>query len=503
VEIQKGLNEKNSLTIAAPTRHTWPPKRPKEPLLMKLNVLPLAGLAAVLAACSDSPVQPTTARVATVNAAVQAASASRSIVEFNGQIRKDFARTVASLGGSVDFIVENAGFAAVSGLTANAAASLRNANGIGNVYDDVVVQLPRGTVGGSIPDVTATSINNPAAAILFNQQQWNMRAINAPAAWAAGNLGSPNVTAAILDSGIDYDNFDMNGMVDLARSTSFVPTDDAILTALFPTRNKLDDLGGHGTLTASQVATNGTVYAGVTSRTRLMGIKVIGYTGSGSLGAILAGLIWAADHGADVANMSLGVDGGVDKAGNGAFVSLVNRVFNYADRAGMVVVVSSGNDGRNLDGDGRGFAVFCEAPHVICVSATGPTSGSPLAGPWGNVDAPASYSTIGKQDITVSAPGGSANGFVSALCARHWLVVVGQSASFPCLPGTFILGGAGTSAAAPHVTGLVASMIAKYGKGKPSQIKQMLLNGVDDLGAPGKDPIYGWGRINVAKALSQ
>ena len=46
-------------------------------------------------------------------------------------------------------------------------------------------------------------------------------------------------------------------------------------------------------------------------------------------------------------------------------------------------------------------------------------------------------------------------------------------------------------------------MIAKYGKGRPSQIKQMLINGVDDLGAPGKDPFYGYGRINVLKALSQ
>jgi len=81
--------------------------------------------------------------------------------------------------------------------------------------------------------------------------------------------------------------------------------------------------------------------------------------------------------------------------------------------------------------------------------------------------------------------------------------VVNDAPTFPCISGMFILGGAGTSASAPHVTGLVAKMIAKYGKGKPSQIKQMLLNGVDDLGAPGKDPFYGYGRVNVLKALSQ
>ena len=316
-------------------------------------------------------------------------------------------------------------------------------------------------------------------------------------------LSAEGVTAAILDSGIDYDNFDLNGLVDLSRSVSFVPSDDAILTALFPTRNKLDDLGGHGTLVSTQVSSNALVFAGVSSRTRLMGIKVLGFTGAGTFAGLFAGLAWAADHGADVANMSIGVTNGFDKAGNGAFLGLMNRVFNYANSAGMVVVVAAGNDARALDGDGRNFAAFCEAPHVICVSATGPTSGTPFAGPWGNVDAPAPYSDFGKQDITVAAPGGSNFGFVSALCARHFIVVVGNAPTFPCIGGLSILGGVGTSASAPHVTGVVAQLIAKYGKGKPSQIKQLLLNGVDDLGAPGKDPSYGAGRVNLLKALSQ
>ena len=448
--------------------------------------------------------QPTVARIPTVTAAVQSAAASRSIVEFNGAVRKDFRQTVVSLGGSVDFVADGAGFAGVSGLSADARATLRRSTGVAAVYDDIVVHLSRGQPAGEIPgDVSALSPSNPAAAVVFNALQWNMRAINAPAAWAAGNLGSPNVTAAILDSGIDYDNLDMNGLVDLSRSVSFVPTDDAILTAVFPTRNKLDDLGGHGTLVASQVSSNAVVFAGVSSRTRLMGVKVLGATGSGSFGALLAGLVWAADHGADVANLSLGVSGGVDKSAVHLFVPLWNRVFNYAHRAGMVVVVAAGNDALDLDGDGRNFSAFCEAPHVVCVSATGPTSGTPFAGPWGNVDAPADYSDFGKKDVTVAAPGGSDNGYVSALCARHLLQVVGNTAMFPCISGTIILGGAGTSGAAPHVTGVVAQLIAKYGKGRPSQIKQLLLDGVDDLGAPGKDPFYGAGRINVAKALSQ
>ncbi len=469
---------------------------------MKISVLSVAALAIALFACAGDPVAPSLARVVRANAAVQSAAVGRSIVEFNGPVRTGFAATVASLGGAVDFVVEHGGFAAVSGLTADAAATLARAPGVARVYDDVVVQMEKPTLLGSMPEVvSALSPTNPAGAAVFGLQ-WNMRAIYAPAAWAAGNLGSASVTAAILDSGLDYDNLDLNGLVDLSRSTSFVPSDDALVNALFPGRNEIDDLGGHGTLVASQVASNAVVFAGVSSRTHLIGVKVLGATGSGSLGGILAGLIWAADHGADVANMSLGVPGGIDKAGLGRFVGLMNHVFNYAHAAGMVVVVAAGNDAMNLDNDGRTLAVVCEAPHVICVSATGPTSGAPFQGPWGNVDAFAPYSDYGRQAITVAAPGGSDFGYVSALCARHYLAVVGNTLTAPCISGTLILGGDGTSLAAPHVTGLVAQLIARYGKRRPAQIKQLLLNGVDDLGPAGADPQYGAGRINVLKALS-
>jgi len=470
---------------------------------MRLKVLSLT-LAVVVSACSDDPVEPTGARSPAANAAVQAAGANRSIVEFTGQLRKDFRGQVAALGGRVDFVAEGAGFAGVSGLSASAVATLGRSAGIAAVYDDIAISAGpvqrAATLSGELSPLSA---NAPQTALLFSWQ-WNMRAIDAPAAWAAGNLGSPTVTAAILDSGLDYDNFDLNGLVDLSRSTSFVPTDDALLAAVFPGRNPLDDLVGHGTITGALVASNGLVLAGVTSRTRLIGVKVLGATG-GTLGSVLAGIIWAADHGADVANLSIGFEGGVDKRGPGQFVSLTNRAINYANRAGMVLVVAAGNVAQNLSGgDGENYAAFCEATHVVCVSATGPTAGAnPVTGPWTNVDAPADYTNFGKQDITVAAPGGTAFGLVAGLCARHLLEVVNNAPTFPCIAGTTVLGGAGTSASAPHVTGVVAQLIAKYGKGKPSQIKQLLINGVDDLGAPGKDPFYGYGRVNVMKALSQ
>ena len=108
---------------------------------MKMTVRSLAALTVVLSACSDAPVQPTAARIPTVNVAVQAQATDRSIVEFDGPVRKDFRQTVASLGGSVDFVADGAGFAGVSGLSVNARATLRRSTGVAAVYDDVVVQL--------------------------------------------------------------------------------------------------------------------------------------------------------------------------------------------------------------------------------------------------------------------------------------------------------------------------------------------------------------------------
>ena len=72
----------------------------------------------------------------------------------------------------------------------------------------------------------------------------------------------------------------------------------------------------------SNMSSKAFAFAGVTSRTTLIGVKVLGRDGSGSFGDILTGILWAADHGADVANMSLG--GAFVKAGNGRFTSILS-----------------------------------------------------------------------------------------------------------------------------------------------------------------------------------
>lgn len=463
--------------------------------------------AGVLGACADDPIQPeAVSDVSAVAGTASAVGGSSFVVEFKGKGPGDLEAEVAALGGRVDFVVGSIGFAGVSGLSDEAAAALGGKNGIGAVYPDVEVHLADEPYVGGVESLDAQigSVANPAGGFRYTYQ-WNMRQVGANQAWAAGLLGSEDVTVAILDSGIDYDNYDMVGIVDLDRSASFVPNDDAIVNAFFPGRHPIDDLNGHGSNVANQVSSNATIFAGVNSRTRLIGVKVLGYNGSGSLAGILAGIIWAADNGADVANMSLGIRFGVNKAGNGSFVGITNKVFNYAQSKGMTMVVSAGNDLVDMDNQGRIFMAYCEAPHVICVAATGPTaSTNPFSGPWSNTDAPAAYTNFGKSAITVAAPGGSSFGYVSSVCARHALSVSGGVATTPCNapPGFFATRGyAGTSQAAPHVAGLAAQIIAQKGRMNPSQIKYTIVKSADDLGAPGADPYYGQGRINVAKAL--
>jgi subtilisin family serine protease len=364
----------------------------------------------------------------------------------------------------------------------------------------------------SIPNPSANSALNPAAAI-FASWQWNMRAIHADAAWAKGKLGDPTVTVAILDSGIDYDDPDLNGLVDLTRSTSFVTTDNQIRTRFFPSRRDISDFNGHGTNVAATVSSKAVVFGGVTSRTTLMGVKVLGQDGTGPFSAILNGLLYAADHGADVANMSLGVD--FLKAGNGRLTSLLNRVFNYANKRGMLVVVAAGNDGADLDHNGNVTNAFCDMVHVVCVSAVGPATAT------GAVDTPAFYTNFGRSSISVAGPGGNAdaaNGFsasawpwgsdiaswVWSFCTKT--LIAGFTASgtpilTSCTAGNRLSGFIGTSQATPHVAGLAALLVAERGHGQPQQIKHLIEQSADDLGQPGTDPYFGRGRINVAKAL--
>ena len=495
----------------------------------RISVIAFALL--VLAGCSTDTIGPIKSppSVSFDKSAEESGNKGQYLVLMRGSsIDAGFEGRVKGLGGQVRRRHDAVGFAAVSGLTDVTAAQLLTAPGVSEVIPDVQISLdlpaaPVEADGSAVGTAITPSQADPTLAIVYSWQ-WNMRLIKANEAWAAGKVGKPKVTVAILDTGIDYDSFDLDGLVDLKRSHSFMngpttlgpppvrPSDSIVTATYFPTRDFISDYHGHGTNVATQVSTKAVYFAGVTSRTTLIGVKVLGSNGVGSFGTVFSGIIWAADHHADVANLSLG-NTGFPKTGNEALIALFDRVFDYARRKGMLVVVSAGNAAQDLDNNGDTYAAYCDAPHVICVSAVGPAT------PTGDPDTPAFYTNFGRRSIDVAAPGGNAdlsgtlspwpwgnsNGSpVWSLCSKTRITAwtaANVPASLPCFPGNFGYSPIGTSQAAPHVAGLAALLMSVGGESRPSEIKEIILESADDLGPHGRDAYFGKGRINVARAL--
>jgi subtilisin family serine protease len=417
-----------------------------------------------------------------------------------GSALADFEDAITAGGGTVVLSYPRFGFVSVTGMDAEALEGLAAREDVLYVEEDQLFELglPEGTDIASAPAASVASPSDPSTAFFF-PRQWGLRAIGADVAWASGALGSSGVTVAILDTGIDYLYPDLVGLVDISRSASFQPVDDAYINAFFPGRLPITDIHYHGTHVASTVASNGNTVAGVTSQTTLLAVKVCSVFGSCPSSAVFAGIIHAADNGADVANMSLG--GAFLKPGSQGFVSVINRVTNYARQKGMLIVVSAGNSGWDLDHNGPVYSTYCDTPAVACVSATGPTAGTLPAGPFVDVDTPAPYTNYGRSAINVAAPGGNSSaggaGFVWQACSTTSLYFT------VCGSGPiFTLGLTGTSMASPHVAGVAALLVDHMGGG-PARIKAALAQTADDLGQRGADPFYGKGRVNAATAVGQ
>ena len=460
--------------------------------------LALLALASGLSACADgaqAPLDPAGGPRATLS--VEGAEPVRHLLGFEEGTADAVAAQVAARGGVVQWIHAGAGVALVSGLDDASAAGIP---GVALAARDAEMQaaypaadglVTEAAAGATGDETAAASQSNPTTAF-FYPRQWHLRNVEANAAWAAGKLGSPSVSVAVLDGGLDYTYPDLDGLVDLQRSRSLIPDEDGLVQALFPGRHPITDLQYHGTHVASLISSEAGNVAGVASRVTLFGVKVLRYSGSGPTAGVLEGVLYAADADADVINMSLGAV--LDKTGQGEFNAFLNRVFNYAFRQGSVVVVSSNNQATDFTHNGDDRSLYCDMPHVICVSATTPTGQASVNGPWTGMDTPAPYSNYGSP-ITVAGPGGTSPIPVWGACPRTSIVIP------VCRTGIFTIGVFGTSQAAPHVSGLAALLVSEIGKDRPSQVAARIKKTADDLGQTGKDQFYGHGRINVRRAL--
>ena len=471
------------------------------------TIVALAAVAALaLPACQEQrePTGPTH-RGALTASITPADPAGRHLVVFTAErVPADFGARAARLGGFVDVSLDSIGVAAVTGLSGAAAAELAAGPDIRAVEPDLATlgNDDFAADGAAVDEAVSEALApadataSPTTARLY-ARQWNLRAVFAPAAWAAGHLGSRDVKVAIVDTGIDYTNPDLVGLVDLVRSISFVPED---VTRHYPGRLPFSDLFWHGTAVASAVASNASVLAGVNRYVTLLAVKVADSTNTHTAGRLIMGIVYAADEGADVINVSRGSER--HKSQSPGTVAAFERAVNYAFRKGALVVSVPFNDGADLDHDGDVVRLPCEAANAICAAATGPTGAAGVNGPWENVDAPAPYTAFGRSAVSVAAPGGTGD---PGQFRRFWALctTTPSAATVPpaCRAHQPIVQGAGTSFAAPTVAGLAALLVAQLGHGNPALIRARILQSADDPGEPGTDPYYGKGRINIARAL--
>jgi serine protease len=271
-------------------------------------------------------------------------------------------------------------------------------------------------------------------------KQWHLKQIGMPKAWklAQGN----GVIVAVLDTGVGYENWGkFHKLPDLEGLTFVDPYDFVGNTS------HADDDHGHGshvTGTIAQATNNGIGVAGIALDVKIMPLKVLSGSGSGSVAGIADAIRYAADHGAKVINMSLG----------GAFPSRVlKKAVQYAHDKGVVVVCAAGNDGRGKVGYPAAY------PGAIAVSATR------------SDEAITFYSNYGK-DVDIAGPGGdTTDGRGNRTNPDGGVLQNTIEIGNPAKDGYFAF--MGTSMASPHVAG-VAALVVGEGVTDPDIVEQIL-----------------------------
>jgi subtilisin family serine protease len=423
------------------------------------------------------------------------ASGQSFLVSFtSGGIPANASSLVASAGGTIVARYNSVGAVQARSASSTFSATLRATAGI-----DAVGNVA--SVHSQIPSVTKGTLKAPphkgppsGGSDPLSFRQWDMDQIHAPQARAITG-GTPSVIAGLFDSGVDITHPDLVGRVKASASASCLGGIANPSQAIWA-----NDVIGHGTLTSGVVgaAKNNVGIVGVAPAVTLAMVKVAkeDLNDPDTIGQVLpdafvCAIDWAVAHNWDLANASLTIDpftAPIDdifcsnQPDRAAIVKIVRQAILAAAQKGMTVVAATGNmflDLANLPGEAPGVdckVIPVQLPRVIGVSSVGVTQ--KLA--W--------YSDYGFGAVDVTGPGGdmlipnplvtdtTASGQVLSSAAPNSLYYQGaagydgqvQDCSIPSCPTYAYV--QGTSFAAPHVTGIAALAISKFGKLTPEQL---------------------------------
>jgi len=298
---------------------------------------------------------------------------------------------------------------------------------------------------------------------------WGMSAIQAPAAWDV-STGSSDVTVAVIDTGIEYTHPDLaaniavnsgevptngidddrNGFVDDVYGYDFINND----------ANPLDDHyhGTHCAGTIGAVGNNGLGVAGVAWNVKLMPIKVLSGSGSGSIASVVAGINYAVTRGVKIVSMSLGTS---------SYSQTLEDAIENAKHQGVLIVAAAGNSGQNSDLYPL-YPAASAQDNVISVAASNQSDGL------------ATFSNYGATSVDLAAPGVSI--LSTTLAAGYGYA-------------------SGTSMATPHVAGMAAILKSVNPELSYVGLKNALIQGVDSLPAFNAKTVSG-GRANLYRSLA-
>jgi serine protease len=297
--------------------------------------------------------------------------------------------------------------------------------------------------------------------------QWHMEQIHAPEAWTITR--GEGAVVAVIDTGVAWKDADgVKRLPDLA-GTEFV-AGESFISGL---PEGLDDHahGSHVAGTIAQTTHNGIGVVGVANRARIMPLKVLSKDGRGGVPGIASAIRYAADHGANVINMSLG----------GPLPSkILAKAIEYAHGKGVITVCAAGNEHRSRVG------YPAANKHAVAVSATDYARQLTFYSNWG-------------KDIDVAAPGGDTradrNGDGHPDGVLQNTIMIGRP-----LENDY-LWFQGTSMASPHAAG-VAALVVASGVTNPDEVERILKHTAVHPSGKTWDEKYGAGIVDARAAVA-